>query len=431
LKVHDVDEWLHPTLFYENLITLQQRGYSLDFVSDKMLGNASVNNGVLKVSGNGAAHKVLVVSKCRFMPVETMQNIIRLAKAGAVVIMQEFPEDVPGFANLEEKRKRLRELVASLRLQEKGPGIREMALGKGRIVVANDVIKALAYAGIQRETLADAGLKFIRRAVDNGKYYYIVNHTPKAVNATLPIQYAAGKVVMMDPQTGEAGLAAFTKKGPVTNVRLQLEPGQAIILKVSKEQNGSGTTAKWRYLERAQQPIALNGTWRLHFKEGGPELPAVKTMTGVQPWTAFTDDSTTQSFSGTGVYSTTFTLPAKKASDYLLQLGKVHESAKVFINGKEVGILWSIPYQARIGRYLKEGENTLTIEVASLMANRIRHMDRMGMEWRRYHEINFVNIDYKNFDASEWEVQVSGLKGPVTITPFIMAPGSSTVAKGK
>jgi Glycosyl hydrolases family 2, sugar binding domain len=139
-------------------------------------------------------------------------------------------------------------------------------------------------------------------------------------------------------------------------------------------------------------------------------------MTTLQPWTVFADDSTTQSFSGTAVYSTSFNLPAKNAAGYLLQLGKVYESAKVFINDKEVGILWSIPFEAEISKYLKEGTNTIKIEVANLMANRIRNMDRNKQEWRKFHEINFVNINYKKFDASNWKVEPSGLEGPVTIT---------------
>ena len=52
------------------------------------------------------------------------------------------------------------------------------------------------------------------------------------------------------------------------------------------------------------------------------------------------------------------------------------------------------------------------------MANRIRYMDRNKMEWRKYHEINFVNINYKNFNAADWSVQLSGLEGPVTIIPL-------------
>jgi hypothetical protein len=69
-----------------------------------------------------------------------------------------------------------------------------------------------------------------------------------------------------------------------------------------------------------------------------------------------------------------------------------------------------------IGPYIKQGENTITIEVANLMANHIRYMDQHKIEWRKYHEINFVNINYMRFDASGWKVQPSGLEGPVTIT---------------
>ncbi|MEO5999530.1 MAG: hypothetical protein ABIN89_22235 [Chitinophagaceae bacterium] len=62
--------------------------------------------------------------------------------------------------------------------------------------------------------------------------------------------------------------------------------------------------------------------------------------------------------------------------------------------------MWSIPFQLRIKKYLKGRTNTITIEVANLMANRIRDMDIKGIVWRNYHEINFVNLQYKPFDAS-------------------------------
>ena len=162
----------------------------------------------------------------------------------------------------------------------------------------------------------------------------------------------------------------------------------------------------------------LTDEWVLHFKEGGPYLPSDKRMTTLQPWTMFTDDSTTQSFSGTGVYSTTFNLSSKNATGYLLQLDKVYESAKVFINDKEVGILWSIPFEAEVSKYLKEGSNTIRIEAANLMANHVRNMDINKQEWRKFHEINFVNINYKPFDASVWKIQPSGLGGIVKIVPL-------------
>ena len=414
LKVHDINEWLHPTAFYKNLTALQAKGYSVDFASDRMLHEASVTNGSLKVSAKGAAHTVLLVSQCQHMPVATLQDIIRLAKDGATVVLQQWPADVPGLHNMEAERKALRELIASLPMPQTKEGISVITTGKGRIIIAADAQKGLAYAQVQRESLTDSGLKFIRRKTTDGKYYYIVNHTADAVNTTVPIQFAANAVILMDPQTGASGMAAFSKKDNTTEVRLQLQPGEAIILKAI---NDKPAIAPWKYLGQPGTAIALNGQWKVHFTNGGPFIPADITMPTLQPWTMFTNDSTTQSFSGTGIYTTTFNLPAKSNGEYLLQLGKVYESAKVSINGKEVGILWSIPFQARVGKFLKEGENTITIEVANLMANRIHYMDKNGIPWRKYHEINFVNINYQNFDASHWKIQPSGLEGPVTITP--------------
>ena len=129
-------------------------------------------------------------------------------------------------------------------------------------------------------------------------------------------------------------------------------------------------------------------------------------------------DPRLQDFSGTGVYTSSFNLPEKTAKEYVLNLNQVDESARVWINEKEVGILWSIPFKARIGKYLKAGTNTIKIEVVNLMANRIRYMDQKKIQWRNYHEINFVNINYEPFDAAGWKVMPSGLTGPITISPY-------------
>ena len=111
-------------------------------------------------------------------------------------------------------------------------------------------------------------------------------------------------------------------------------------------------------------------------------------------------------------------MPELTADEYILDLGQVYESARVYLNGKDLGICWSVPFELKAGKFLEEGENTLEIEIANLMANRIRYMDRQGISWRNFHEINFVNIEYQPFDASGWQVQQSGLKGPVRLIPL-------------
>ncbi|UZJ66005.1 hypothetical protein OKW96_07815 [Sphingobacterium sp. KU25419] len=48
----------------------------------------------------------------------------------------------------------------------------------------------------------------------------------------------------------------------------------------------------------------------------------------------------------------------------------------------------------------------------------MRYLDKNKVSWRNYHEINFVNINYKEFDASDWEPMDSGLIGPVELFSY-------------
>ena len=159
----------------------------------------------------------------------------------------------------------------------------------------------------------------------------------------------------------------------------------------------------------------MNGSWNLSFKEGGPVLPQKQILPNLKNWTDLNKDTLLYTFSGIGIYETSVVVDKKNSQDFILKLGKVNESAKVFVNGKEAGISWSFPFELSIGRFLKQGKNTITIEVANLMANRIRYMDQHKMEWRKFTDINFVNINYKPFDASSWKVQAAGLEGEVAL----------------
>ena len=74
--------------------------------------------------------------------------------------------------------------------------------------------------------------------------------------------------------------------------------------------------------------------------------------------------------------------------------------------------------RTKIGTFIKPGKNTLAIEVTNTAANRIRDLDRRKVQWKNFYEINFVNIAYKPFDASTWDLQPSGLLGPVSLVPL-------------
>ena len=133
---------------------------------------------------------------------------------------------------------------------------------------------------------------------------------------------------------------------------------------------------------------------------------------------------------GTGVYETTIcignaskaTKKGKKPAEKKLQgtwaidLGDVRESARVYINNEYVGCAWSVPYVLKVdGSLLNEGENAVRIEVTNLPANRIADLDRRGVEWRKFEEINVVDIKYKKTKYDGWAPMPSGLNSTVRL----------------
>jgi len=409
LKVHDVDEWLHPTPFYKLAKQLSKSGYAYDFASDRLLKKSTINGEQISTSNAAVPYKVLLIPQCEIMSVETLTTIIQLANNGAKVIFQALPQDVPGLNNLSARQGQLKSILAKLTFTEGNDGIKTFKTGKGEIILSSDVEKSLQSVAVKREALTDLGLQFIRRKTTTGKYYYLVNHTAKDIDTFLALN-EAGSVLIMDPQSTAVGLAEINNG----KVRVQIKSGESVVLQVG---SNVAENKPWLYLNKAANPIAITKPWKLHFTAGGPEIPADQQLSQLVSWTELSDPKL-QAFSGTGVYSSSFDLKEKTAKEYLLNLNKVDESARVWINGQEVGILWSIPFETRIGKYLKAGTNTIKIEVVNLMANRIRDMDIKKIPWRNYHEINFVNINYKDFDATNWTVMPSGLIGPVTITPY-------------
>ena len=104
-----------------------------------------------------------------------------------------------------------------------------------------------------------------------------------------------------------------------------------------------------------------------------------------------------------------------------LDLGEVvgDESVRVTVNGKFLGTLIMPPYRIAIPDGVLKGrrieDNDIVLDVCERGANRIRDLDRQGVKWKIFTDINMVDIGYNPFDAANWPVQKHGVKGPVRI----------------
>ena len=122
-----------------------------------------------------------------------------------------------------------------------------------------------------------------------------------------------------------------------------------------------------------KQNIKLNKSWEVQFdpKWGGPIKPVLfKTLTD---WTS-NENKGIKYYSGTAVYKTNFKLNDIGFGNedlITLQLGKVNHIAKVKLNGDEIGVVWTAPWQIKIPVSKIKPNNELTIEVTNVWANRL------------------------------------------------------------
>jgi hypothetical protein len=409
LGVHHV-QWLTEQPVGRLARTLLDRGYSFDYISDAQLAETRVEEGALVTPG--ARYKVLVVPAARRMPVATLQRLARLAEAGAVVIVEAPPEDVPGYGRLDARRAEFKAALGAL---------------TGRATIGPDVLAALERQRVPREAVADAGVSFIRRATGTGHDYFFANLGAHGFDGWATLGVSARAAAILDPLTGARGAAALRTSGDGrTQIYLQLAPGESLVVRTAAA--GSAPHSRWPYRQPAGEPVPLQGTWTIEFVKGGPTLPPSIETTSLASWTAL-GGAEAERFGGTARYRLEFEAPRGDAVDWMLDLGDVRESASVHLNGREIATVWSLPFRVRIGEHLQPGRNVLEIDVTNLAANRIRDMDRRKARWKIMREINFVDINYKPFDASGWRLTPSGLLGPVTLRP-LRAPDLPTRDSG-
>lgn len=415
--IHD-SLWLRETPVGRAAAALWDAGYGFDYVSDRQLASDVTASGDGVRAGRGRSrYGAVLVPRTEHMPPATFERLLSLARAGATVIfLDTLPADVPGLARLDERRARL---AADARRVSFGGadarGVRRAALGRGHVLVGQDLESLLAAAGVRREPLAErAGVRLLRQRSARGRDYFVVYSGSGPLDDWVRLAHPAASVALLDPTSGRVGIAERrTAADGATEVHLQMDPGTSIILRTS---SGALAGGRWPYVRLAGAPDTLRGAWTVSFVEGGPVLPASFRTDSLVAWTG-RGDGDADRFAGTARYRIEFDAPARAAGgDWLLDLGKVAESARVRLNGRDLGVRFAHPFRIEVGALRRTG-NVLEVEVTNVSANRIRDLDRRGVPWKIFHDINYVGLDYKPFDASRWPVRVSGLVGPVVLTP--------------
>ena len=369
-SIHKMGE-LAPE-FAEVVNQIDKAGYDCDYISEKFLLSTSYKDGKL-ITAIGQPYNGLIIPSDSTIMTEAVKNHIAQLKAqGACILTGVKREVMEGCCNPEPMRNEL-------------------------------------------------GLKVIRRKNEAGYHYFIANLTPNDVDARVHLTIGFTEAMWVDPLTGNKYVAEIQGGG---RVHVQLRSGQSMILQTFNEpQNLSLPSLEYqdfRDLDSKQDNVRFEDNWKLSFIEEAPKVNETFNIGKLRTWETLDNDSAKVTM-GTGVYENTFDLPSitqnsSSNTHWAIDLGDVRESARVYINNVYVGCAWCVPYILTFDNsILKQKGNVLRIEVTNLPANRIADMDRRGVQWRKFDDINIVDINYKHRKYNRWKPMPSGLYGPVKI----------------
>jgi hypothetical protein len=218
-------------------------------------------------------------------------------------------------------------------------------------------------------TRQDASLKLssIQRRGKEGDLWFVANFANTAGTALCRFATSGKQPELWDPVTGDMRpLPEFEPSESGTEVPLEFSPGQSHFIVF---RNSARTAERKRNFPEVVPAATIDGPWQVQFDPawGGPEKPV--TFDKLVDWTCRPEPGV-RFYSGTAIYRKSFDAPA--ATGLLLDLGVVKHTARVLMNGRDLGVVWTAPWHVRIpAGLLRTQGNQLEIEVANVWANRL------------------------------------------------------------
>ncbi|MFB9311152.1 hypothetical protein BJY17_003032 [Agromyces hippuratus] len=378
-----------------------------------------------RLAPEGGAYKAVIVDIDRFrgneatLTVATAERLLDFADAGLpIVLFGDWSKPAAiGFRSAEQNA-RVAEVVAALR---NSPSV--------ALAPANaDIPIALASLGVAPDVDHEtSNLKHIRRVDGGVDYYYLVNakHNP-AKDKLVPIdhdvvltaEHADSVPYELDAWSGEVRpLVAYRRDGARVTVRVRLQPAQstvivlaprdwagrqapseqvvetdAVAVRAAKRGVELVTDAPGRFSVRFADgrtatatvkalpaPIELT-SWTLSVEDWQPGASPTETakpvvevpLSGLVPWSAIPGLADT---SGIGRYTTRVKLGSDwktSGAGIRLELGRVVDTFRVRVNGKLVEDRDLTDSTVDISEFAHPGNNTIEVEVASTLINRLR-----------------------------------------------------------
>lgn len=390
------------------------KGYSFDYINSEILLNAaSVKDGKLVLTG-GMKYSLLVLPQQETMRPEVISKVRELVNAG-LCITGPAPSKSPSLQNYPEADKKIQNISTMLW----GDGENRIHnFGKGKVYANGTPIQTIMddlqiSPDLYISDSPDAPLLFIHRQTDDSEIYFISNQSDQPIQVEPEFRVKNKSVQLWNPLNAECRIlpqTAATRSGTKVPIYLDAYESSFIVFRDISEpiENSMTTSINFPQKEVMEE---IKTPWKVSFektKHGPKESIIFPTL---EDWSQ-SDNKSLRYLSGTARYATNVEIkdiPKNKA--IYIDLGKVMVMAKVKINGRYAGGAWTAPYRINITDLIKEGTNTVEVEVANNWMNRLIG-DQMLPENQR------TTWTLVNPWKADSPLQASGLMGPVEIQAY-------------
>ncbi len=401
---------------------LRPAGFDYDAINaEVLLKRAAAKDGRL-VLPDGMSYRYLVLPHRANWTVspEVLRKIEELAKGG-VTIVGPRPAQAPGLTDYPECDKQVKKLADSLW----GPDATQSGnrqCGAGRVIWGKYLDEIVKADGLKPDVeFRDAGpnmkLDWIHRRIGDIDVYFLSNQAAVPASVTVAFRVSGPSTALRagrqpelwDAVTGQIrDLPDWREQDGRTAVPMVFAARQSWFV-VFRKRADSGSPKEAANFPKIKREEQIAGPWEVTFdpKWGGLGRVAFEKL---DDWSKRTEPGI-RYYSGTATYRKTFDLPETlrqgKRRVYL-DLGLVKDLAAIRLNGKNIGVVWTAPWQVEITDALKPTGNRLEIDVVNLWPNRLIGDAALPTEKRR----TVTNVTTYKKDSPLLE---SGLLGPVTL----------------
>jgi len=402
-------------------------GFDCDTINaDVLLHRLSVKHGRLLLP-DGLSYRYLVLPERKLVALSppVLRTIRALARQGATVLGPP-PQRAPGLSHWPQCDQEVRALARELWGEHPGQA-GETKLGRGRIIWgrapaaitrADGLAPDVEFRDLRPGNIAPrfdgltVPLDWIHRRDGRTDIYFLANLTGHPASARVAFRTAGRPPELWDAVTGELRrLPEFAVEDRRTLVPLQFAPNQSWFVVFRPGASPSARPPTARNFPETRPLAELSGPWEVSFAPawGGPAKATFETL---QDWTKRPEKGI-RYYSGTATYRKTFDLPpgalGRRPSAIFLDLGSVKNLARVRLNGKDLGVVWTAPWRLDITEAARAAANELAIEVVNLWPNRLIGDANLPPDQRR------TKTNVRKFDQPGLPLLESGLLGPVTL----------------